>query len=62
MKKALIIFTPVFFALFVLNQSFYGWCFKGYCLAAAFPKVLILSAILTGVFYAISKSENTNSK
>jgi len=58
MQKALAIFIPTFLILFVLNQSFYGGCFKGYCLAAAFPKVLILSAILTGVFYAISKSES----
>lgn len=58
MQKTLAIFIPVFIVLFLLNQSFYGGCFKGYCLAAAFPKVLILSAVLTGVFYAISKSES----
>ena len=58
MHKSLAIFIPVFIVLLVLNQSFYGGCYKGYCLAAAFPKVLILSAVLTGVFYAISKSES----
>lgn len=47
----------MFIVLFVLNQSFYGGCFKGYCLATALPKIVILSAILTGVFYAVSKSE-----
>ncbi len=59
MNKALIIFTPVFIVLFVINQSFYGGCFKGYCLAAAFPKIIILSAILTWIFYAISSQEES---
>jgi len=59
MNKALAIFIPTFIVIFILNQSFYGGCFKGYCLAAALPKVVLLSAILTGVFYAISKTEKS---
>lgn len=59
MSKALSIFIPTFIVLLILNQFFYGGCFKGYCLAAALPKVVLLSAILTGVFYAISKSEES---
>ena len=40
-----------------VNQAFYGFCFEGYCLAAAFPKVLILALIVTVVLYLLTKGE-----
>ncbi|MDP5029612.1 MAG: hypothetical protein NWQ54_00470 [Paraglaciecola sp.] len=49
------IFIPVFLVVMVVNQFFYGGCFKSYCLAAAFPKVTIISAVLALIFYASSK-------
>lgn len=53
----LFIFTLVFFVVLVINQISYGSCFKGYCLSAAFPKVAIISAIITGIFYAATSSK-----
>jgi uncharacterized membrane protein YvbJ len=49
------IFIPIFLVVMVVNQIFYGGCFKSYCLAAAFPKVTIISAVLTLILYASSK-------
>lgn len=49
------IFIPVFLVVMVVNQLFYGGCFKSYCLAAAFPKVTLISAVLTWILYASSK-------
>lgn len=58
MTRAVTIFIPTFLVIFVINQMFYGWCFKGYCLAAAFPKVILISALLTWFFYTLTKDEN----
>lgn len=49
------IFIPVFLVVMVVNQFFYGGCFKSYCLAAAFPKVTLIAAVLTWILYANSK-------
>lgn len=57
MAIALKIFIPTFLIVLVLNQMGYGFCFKPYCLAAALPRVTIISAILTGIFYWISSQE-----
>ena len=59
MKKALIIFLPTFFIVLVLNQLAYGACFKGYCLAAAFPKVTFLSVLISAFLYWVSRIENS---
>ena len=58
--RAIIIFIPVFFIVFIINQMFYGGCTANYCLSAAFPKVIILSSIVTAIFY-LSFSEKNNS-
>lgn len=47
------ILAPTFLVVLVLNQFFYGSCFKMYCLAAAFPKVLILSAFVSWAIYVV---------
>lgn len=60
MLKALKIFIPTFFIVLIINQAGYGFCFKMYCLAAAFPRVVVISAVITGVFYWISTAESKN--
>jgi hypothetical protein len=59
MKKALKIFIPTLLIVLFLNQMAYGSCFEGYCLAAAFPKVTILSVIISAFIYWVSKSEES---
>jgi hypothetical protein len=56
--KALKIFIPVFLVIFVINQLFYGGCFEAYCLAAAFPRVTVLSVVVSALIYWISKEES----
>lgn len=46
---------PTFFVVMLVNQSFYNFCTKGYCLAAAFPKVLVLSVIVAGAITYFNK-------
>jgi uncharacterized membrane protein YvbJ len=55
MSRAVTIFIPTFLVIFVINQMFYGGCFKGYCLAAAFPQVTVMSALLTWFFFSLTK-------
>lgn len=57
--RALSIFVPTFLVVLVVNQLFYGGCFKAYCLAAAFPKIAIVSAVIAWVIYAISGQEES---
>jgi len=57
MQKNIMIFVASFLGLMFINQLSYGACFKGYCLAAAFPKVLILSVILSAFIIWISKDK-----
>lgn len=60
MEKALKIFVPTFVIVLILNQMAYGSCFKGYCIAAAFPKVTILSLLISAFIYWVSKNEEAN--
>ena len=53
----ILIFIPIFIVAMLFNQISYGGCFKGYCLSAAFPKVAIISAVITGIFYAATRSK-----
>ena len=62
MQKALAIFIPTFVAIMVINQMFYGACFAAYCLAAAFPKVVVLAVIVSTFLYFVSKSEDEVNK
>lgn len=57
--KAVSIFIPTFLVVLVVNQLFYGGCFKAYCLSAAFPKVAIISAVITWALYAITSDSET---
>ncbi|ENM3851143.1 hypothetical protein VCSRO184_3530 [Vibrio cholerae] len=57
MNKALKIFVPTFIVVLIVNQMAYGSCFKGYCISAAFPKVTILSLLISAFIYWVSKSE-----
>ncbi len=59
MTKALQIFIPTFAIVMVANQMMYGACFKAYCLAAAFPKVVILSLAISTFIYWIRSEEET---
>lgn len=45
--KWLLVFIPTFIVTLILNQSAYGSCYSGYCISAAFPKVLLLSLIIS---------------
>ena len=62
MGKSLQIFIPTFIVVMIFNQMMYGACFKSYCIAAAFPKVVILSAIISAFIYYVFHSENNNDK
>ena len=58
LARAVTIFIPTFLVILVINQMFYGGCFKGYCLAAAFPRVTVISALLTWLIFSITKEDN----
>ena len=58
MIKALSIFIPTFIIVMIINQFFYGACFKAYCLSAAFPKVIILSLAISAFIYFVNRDEN----
>jgi len=55
MGNSLKIFGISFVVIGIINQAFYGFCFKSYCLSAAFPKVLILSIIVTVALSIMNK-------
>lgn len=57
MTRAIKLFAGTFFVVFILNQLFYGACFASYCLAAAFPKVVILSVIIAGFIHVVSSGD-----
>ncbi|GAA0788532.1 hypothetical protein SAMN04487964_10312 [Marinobacterium sediminicola] len=46
--------------LLVINQAFYGFCFKAHCIGAALPSVVIMSGVLTAVIY-FSDTRNSGS-
>ena len=58
MMKALSIFIPTFIVVMIINQFFYGACFKAYCLAAAFPKVVMLSLAISAFIYFVKRDED----
>ncbi|WP_297407981.1 hypothetical protein [uncultured Cetobacterium sp.] len=58
MGKALSIFIPTFVVVLIVNQMFYGFCFKSYCLSAAFPKVVVLSILVSFFIFFVSDSSN----
>jgi|GEM_PF-1346614 len=62
MKKALSIFITTFVVVLVINQMMYGACFKGYCLSAAFPKVTILSLMISAFILFVSKAEDDHKR
>ena len=45
--KWLLFFIPTFIVILIVNQSAFGSCYSGYCISAAFPRVLILSIIIS---------------
>ena len=45
------LWIPIFPIVMVINQAFYGFTFKGYAIAAAFPKVCIFTAIIALYIY-----------
>jgi len=57
MTKALSIFIPTFIVVMIFNQMMYGFCFKGYCIAAAFPRVTIISVVISFFIYFVSSEE-----
>ncbi len=57
MPTALKIFIPTFVIVLIFNQMTYGSCFKGYCIAAAFPKVIVLSLLISAFIYFVNKDE-----
>lgn len=57
MFTALKIFIPTFIVVLIFNQMAYGFCFKGYCIASAFPKVTILSLLISAFIYFVNKDE-----
>lgn len=59
MVIALKIFVPTFIVILILNQLFYGACFEAYCIAAAFPKVIVLSLLVSVFIYWVKGSEDS---
>jgi len=59
MGKAIGIFVVTFFVVLLINQAFYGFCFSDYCLAAAFPRVVILTSIITALLFWTTKQEKS---
>ncbi len=55
MPKFLKIFTMSFLVVGFINQIFYNFCFSDRCLSAAFPKVLLLSLIVSAVIFMVTK-------
>jgi len=51
------IFILAFPIVLVINQSFYNFTFKGYALAAAFPKVIILTGIISYIIYIVKNAD-----
>lgn len=60
MERFIKIFFWTLIAVGLINQSFYNFCFSGRCLSAAFPKVLILSLIVSVVIYFVVKEEKSS--
>ena len=59
MYRAIKLFIGTFFVVLIVNQMFYGFCFTSYCLSHAFPKVVVLSAIITAVIHFVSKPDSS---
>ena len=57
MLEFLKIFAMSFFGVGFVNQIFYNFCFSDRCLSAAFPKVLLLSLIVSAVIFMVAKNE-----
>ena len=55
MPKFLKIFAMSFLGVGFANQIFYNFCFSDRCLSAAFPKVLLLSLIVSAVIFVVTK-------
>jgi len=62
MARVILIFIPTFLIVMIINQMMYGACFKGYCLSAAFPKVTILSLMISAFIFFASNSEDNQKK
>jgi len=60
MIQAIKIFLVTFVVVLVVNQLFYGACFKSYCLSAAFPKVAIIATIISWFLYYAGKDDENN--
>lgn len=56
------ILIPTYFIVLFLNQTLYGSCYQSYCLSAAFPKVTIISVIISYFIFKVIKSESDKSK
>ena len=55
MPKLLKIFAMSFLGVGFVNQIFYNFCFSDRCLSAAFPKVLLLSLIVSAILFGLTK-------
>jgi hypothetical protein len=53
--KWLLFFIPSFIVTLIINQSAFGSCYSGYCISAAFPRVLIISIIIS--FFVAQNSD-----
>jgi tryptophan-rich sensory protein len=56
MKLAVTIFSITFIVILIINQMFYGGCFKAHCLSAALPKVVIISTFVSWFLYSVKKT------
>lgn len=58
MEKFFRIFVFCFLGIGFFNQMFYGFCFSSRCLGYAFPKVLLMSVIVSAVIYVVTKNDS----
>jgi len=57
-NEKLKIFITTFLVVLVINQLFYGACFAAYCIAAAIPRVFIMSILLSWFLYSAKNSDH----
>ena len=60
MARSIVIFLVTSFIVLIINQSFYGSCFSSYCMAAAFPKVILISLAISAFIVWSSRNEQKN--
>lgn len=60
--KYISVYILAFPVVMIINQSFYNFTFKGYALAAAFPKVCILTGIVAFLIYFLKNSQGSDQR